>query len=344
MGVWKSACCIVPIQRPDRNWSIGSLSAYEEILPGRTIGWLGPSAHLTKGLPRSSNKSPSELFVLSDYSAPTTQIAMRMLTRRQKRWVFWGEVPGFNQRGRLASLLRQQLQRPIGKGATAIAAIGSEAVDVYRRLFPGIRVFNIPYFCDLADFRTAATARRTQRKHTVDVLFSGQLIERKGVDLLIRAFARVSDQVPELRLQLLGTGPALDVLRGMIPLELRDRIQFLGFQQPDVLPTIFAAADMFVLPSRHDGWGVVVNEALGAGLPIIVSDRVGARDLVEHGCNGFITVAGDIDSLASALLKLGRSSDLRKSFGCSSAERVARWDVDEGVRRWVELSDQVLNA
>ena len=105
------------------------------------------------------------------------------------------------------SLLRQQLQRPIANGATAIAAIGSEAVDAYQMLFPRIRVFNIPYFCDLARFRTAAMARSTRNKDTVDVLFSGQLIERKGVDLLIQAFAQISHQVPELRLQLLGTGP-----------------------------------------------------------------------------------------------------------------------------------------
>ena len=101
---------------------------------------------------------------------------------------------------------------------------------------------------------------------------------------------------------------------------------------------------MFVLPSRHDGWGVVVNEAIGAGLPIIVSDRVGARDLVENGVNGFITIAGNVDSLASALFKLARSHALRESFGRSSANRAAQWDVDEGVRRWVELSDQVLDA
>jgi glycosyltransferase involved in cell wall biosynthesis len=328
----------------DRNWSIDTLSAYEEILPGRTIGWLGPSAHFNRGIAGILKKETSELFILSDYSAPTTQIAMRMLTRRKKRWVFWGEIPGFRQRGRLTSLLRQKFQRPIANGATAIAAIGSEAVDVYQMLFPQIRVFNVPYFCDLARFRTAATARSTQSKHTVDVLFSGQLIERKGVDLLIRAFAQISDQVPELRLQLLGTGPALDALRGMVPIDLRHRIQFLGFQQPTALPEIFAAADVFVLPSRHDGWGVVVNEALGAGLPIIVSDRVGARDLVKDGCNGFVTIAGDIDCLATALLKLGRSSNLRTSFGRSSAERAAHWDVDEGVRRWIELSDQVLNA
>ena len=328
----------------DRNWSIGPLSAYEKILPGRTIGWLGPSAHFNPGIVETLKTESAELFVLSDYSAPTTQIAMRTLTRSKKPWVFWGEVPGLNQRGRLGTLLRQQLQRPILKGARGIAAIGSEAVNAYQALFPRIRVFNIPYFCDLAHFRTAATERFKLRKSTVDVLFSGQLIERKGVDLLIRAFAQIADQVPELRLKLLGTGPALNALIRIVPPDVQERIHFLGFQQPAAMPGIFAAADVFVLPSRHDGWGVVVNEALGAGLPIIVSDQVGACELVEDGCNGFVTPAGEIHSLARALLKLGQSRDLRQSFGCASAERALNWGLDEGVRRWLELSNRVLGA
>jgi glycosyltransferase involved in cell wall biosynthesis len=240
-------------------------------------------------------------------------------------------------------LLRYQLQRPIANGATAIAAIGSGAVTAYQMLFPPLHVYNIPYFCDLAPFRAASIAERTRTKPTVDVLFSGQLIDRKGVDVLIRAFTKIAFQVPELHLQLLGSGPALGALTNLVPLDLRSRVQFLGFRQPSSLPKIFAEADIFVLPSRHDGWGVVVNEALGAGLPIIVSDCVGARDLVEDGVNGFITIAGDVDSLASALFKLGKSWSLREAFGRSSTDRAARWDVGEGVRRWVELADQVLN-
>jgi glycosyltransferase involved in cell wall biosynthesis len=143
-----------------------------------------------------------------------------------------------------------------------------------------------------------------------------------------------------LELRLLGIGHALDTLRGLIPGNLTKRIHFLGFKQPAALPTIFAAADIFVLPSRHDGWGVVVNEALGAGLPIIVSDRVGARDLVDNGHNGFVTRAGDVDELADALLQLGQSHEMRRSFAVASAERAMQWDLNEGVRRWVELYDR----
>lgn len=322
----------------DRDWSAVPLHGYERILPGRTIGLLGPSAHFNPGIVEILRNDPSDLFVLGDYSAPTTQIAMRYLTARRKRWVFWGELPGFRKRGPLAGLLRRQLQRPIGHGAAAIAAIGSLAAEAYRALFPALPVFNIPYFCDLDRFRTAKRGRSGHS--TVQVLFSGQLIERKGVDVLIRAFIQVATKVPDLHLQLLGTGPARDSLAALIPDGLKSRIHFIGFRQPAALPEIFASADIFALPSRHDGWGVVVNEALGAGLPIIVSDRVGARDLVENGYNGLIVRAGEVASLADALLKLGQSAELRRSFGSGSAERATRYGLDEGVRRWIALYDE----
>jgi glycosyltransferase involved in cell wall biosynthesis len=324
----------------DRDWSAVPLRSYERILPGHTIGLLGPSAHFNPGIVKVLRDDPSDLFVLGDYSAPTTQIAMRYLMARKKRWVFWGELPGLRQRGPLATLLRRQLQRPIGHGAAAIAAIGSLAAEAYRALFPALPVFNIPYFCDLDRFKIAAAKRDRSADSTVQVLFSGQLIERKGVDVLIRAFIQVAAKLPDLRLQLLGAGPARDSLAALIPDDLKSRINFIGFRQPDALQEIFANADIFVLPSRHDGWGVVVNEALGAGLPIIVSDRVGARDLVEDGYNGLIVRAGDVVSLTDALLKLGQSAALRRAFGGGSAERAARYGLDEGVRRWIELYDK----
>jgi glycosyltransferase involved in cell wall biosynthesis len=323
----------------DRNWSVPDLNSYEHVLPGKTIAWLSPSAHFNPSIIEILRNDASDLFILSDYSTPTTQIAMRYLTWRKRPWVFWGELPGFRHHRPLPSFVRYRLQRPIASGAAAIAAIGSRAVEAYRMLFPGVPVFNIPYFCNLEPFRAAAAKSDRHTNPAVQVLFSGQLIGRKGVDVLIHAFVKTSRQLPNLHLQLLGTGPAREALIKLIPTDLRDRIHFLGFQQPPALPHIFAAADIFVLPSRHDGWGVVVNEALGAGLPIIVSDRVGASDLVEDGYNGLITSAGDVESLGNALLKLGQSAELRTSFGRGSAERAARWSLDEGTRRWLELYD-----
>ena len=327
---------------PDRNWASEPLSPYEKLLSGATLRWLGPSAHWNPEIIDVLKSELYELFVLSDYSAPTTQFAMRWLTWHKKKWVFWGEIPGYLNRGRLGSALRRQLQQPIAKGAIAIAAMGSHAVEAYRHRFTSIPVFNIPYFCDLAPFKNAALKRYKCEKATIDILYSGQLIRRKGVDVLIHAFIRICEEIPNVRLQLLGAGPCVNYLMRMIPFQFRDRVNFLGFEQPDSVPKLFASADIFVLPSRHDGWGVVVNEALGAGLPIIVSDRVGARDLVQSEVNGLIVPAGDVDGLAAALLRLAGCPSLRRSFAMSSAARANQWGLDEGVTRWQELADQIL--
>jgi glycosyltransferase involved in cell wall biosynthesis len=327
----------------DRNWSIPALNSYEEILPGKVINWLGPSAHFNPTVINILRDDIFDLFVLSDYSSLTTQIAMRYLNWRRKPWVFWGEAPGLHPRGPLGRFVRRQLQRPMLGGAVAIAAIGSHAVETYKKLFPEVPVFNIPYFCDLMPFSAAARQRGKKVGSPIVILFSGQFIERKGVDVLLRAFTQIARQVAALELHLMGTGPALESLRQSIPTDLVNRIHFLGFKQTTQIPAIFAAADIFVLPSRHDGWGVVVNEALGSGLPIIVSDHVGARDLVENGRNGLITRAGSVEELADALLRLGRSTDLRRSFAAASIELATRWGLEEGVRRWIELYDYALS-
>ena len=100
---------------------------------------------------------------------------------------------------------------------------------------------------------------------------------------------------------------------------------FLGHRAPAELPGLFAEADAFVLPSRHDGWGVVINEALGAGLPIIVSDGVGAaHDLVTHGVNGLITPAGDACALRDALVLLACDPLRRRAMADASRVRTGR--------------------
>ncbi|WP_056038789.1 glycosyltransferase family 4 protein [Loktanella sp. 3ANDIMAR09] len=325
----------------DRSWAIPDLHPFETILPGRTLTRLGPSAHWNPGIMGRIAQADPDLVIVSDYSAVTAQVAMRGMARRGLPFVFWGEVPGFSTRGQLGTFLRRQLQAPL-RHARAIAAMGSVAVPAYRALCPGLPVANIPYFCDLAPFRAARDAATTD-PDTIDVLFSGQMIPRKGFDVLLTAFDRVARSHPQLRIVALGGGPAQDEYAAAVPADLRDRVVFLGHRDPADLPQVFAAADLFCLPSRHDGWGVVVNEALGAGLPVLVSDAVGAGpDLVQDGETGFITPAGDADALAQVLDRLAGDAALRARMTEAVCAAAARWDVDEGARRWASLAHDLL--
>lgn len=331
----------------DREWKKRTLAPYETVLPGTTFSWLGRSAHLNPGIVSHLRHDSADLVVISDYSAPTAQLAMRHLNQVGRPWVFWGEMPGIHERNAVGRWLRNRLQRPIVTGAAAVAAIGSRAAKVYGTLVgEHIPVANIPYACDLDRFR-AAKANRTVKAcdDPIIFLFSGQLIYRKGADVLIRAFSEMADRAPMMRLVLLGGGPERRTLEALVPPRLAERVDFRGFVQPDGLPAAFAEADVFVLPSRHDGWGIVINEALGAGLPIVASDRVGAAyDLVQMEVNGFIVPTEDVGALAAVLETLGSSKLLRSTYGEASRSLSKEWDLDRAVGRWAGLCERVLGV
>jgi glycosyltransferase involved in cell wall biosynthesis len=325
----------------DRHWAREALEPYETILPGIQFLRGGASGRFNPAIFRRLHEVHADLVVLSDYSAPTVQIAMRVLSASGRPWVYCGELPGVNARGAFGLWVRRRLQHPL-RGATAIAAIGSRAATAYHALFPHVPVFDIPYFCDIDHFRRAAKTRSRAQTDRVRILFSGQLIARKGIDLLMHAFQDAVQHAPNLELNILGDGPMRSDLE-RIAASTPGRVIFLGHRAPAELPSVFAEADLFVLPSRHDGWGVVINEALGAGLPIVASDGVGAaHDLIAHGVNGLITPAGDAHALRDALVLLGRDPARRRAMADASRNRAADWGLEEGVHRWKYLCGEIL--
>jgi glycosyltransferase involved in cell wall biosynthesis len=250
---------------------------------------------------------------------------------RGRPWFFWGER--LNRGGRLHQALAAPLHR-----ATGLASIGTFAEQDYRERFPEPRHFRIPYHCDLTVF--LATPRRVRDDGRVVFLFCGQMIARKGVDYLLAAFARLGERA---RLLLVGREAELPALLAPLPAGVRERIEYAGFQAPEELPRFFAQAGVFVLPSRYDGWGVVVNQALGAGLPIICSDMVGAgHDLVEENVNGLKFRAGDAAELEKKMARLVAEPDLLAPWGEASRRKALAWTPECGAAKWVEAFQAVL--
>ncbi|MEO6786516.1 MAG: glycosyltransferase family 4 protein, partial [Chthoniobacteraceae bacterium] len=168
---------------------------------------------------------------------------------------------------------------------------------------------------------------------TVTFFFYEQMIARKGLDHLLAAFATLPENA---RLLLVGREAELPQMLAKLPDPVRTRVRYSGFQPPEALPQFFAQADVFVLPSRYDGWGVVVNQALGAGLPILVSDQVGAGyDLVREGQNGFVLPVGDVGALASSMQRYVADPSLREAHGTASRKIAADWTPECGAERWV---------
>ncbi len=143
---------------------------------------------------------------------------------------------------------------------------------------------------------------RADKKGRVEVVFVGQLVHRKGVDVLLSAMEPLLAENGALYLQLIGSGDMENGLRGWVEERgLSSRISFKGTMKSQQVIGRISEADLLVLPSRWDGWGLVVNEALMAGVPVIVSDMCGASDLVKKGENGFVFNSEDVLDLRTKL-------------------------------------------
>jgi len=340
---------------PDTHWGQVALPADSEVLPGRWFPFLGGRMHANPGAARRLGEDDPHLVVIGGYAGLTVQWVMRWLKRERRPWVFWGELPGMRPRRRLGRLLRSLALRPVATSAHGIAAIGSRAQEAYRHLVADrCPVHNIPYCCDMSAFLHAASEKSSATgnalaaevelppDHTTRFLYCGQLIERKGVDLLLTAFCEVARKRRNATLTLLGTGPLEHRLAAGLPADIRARVTFAGFQPIKALPRCFAESDIFILPSRHDGWGVVVNQAIAAGMPVICSDAVGAAsDLVVDTRNGSLFPAGDTRKLEQAMQQYIDHPERIKQHGAASREFSGDWTPQRCVDRWVALCYEV---
>jgi len=163
------------------------------------------------------------------------------------------------------------------------------------------------------------------KKNDFVLLYVGRLAEEKNLFVLLEAFNLVNH--PRVKLFFVGGGPLRSkVEEGVKELKLKE-VYLMGFQPRETVFNFYTIADAFVLPSGNETWGIVVNEAMCFGLPIIVSSQVGAAvDLVKDGYNGFIFPAGDSEKLAACIKKsINLSPEERLLFGKRSIEIIIKW-------------------
>jgi glycosyltransferase involved in cell wall biosynthesis len=320
---------------PDSPWPEKPLPDYSRILPGRWFSIGNARCHLNWPLPDFRDR---EIVVLNTMMSVTAQILMRGRLRTIP-WVFWGERLA-QKAPRWRDQVHDLLTAPL-HDAAAIAGIGSLANRQYSARFPQPLHYCIPYHCDLDAFLATTTTPRS-RDETV-FLFCGQMIARKGLDHLLAAFGALAAQKTNVRLLLAGREAELPQMLAELPEAVRAKIEYAGFQAPEDLPRLFARADVFILPSRYDGWGVVVNQAIAAGLPVICSDQVGAAyDLIEENVNGLRFPAGDVAALTECMQRLAGNPELIAQWGQASRARAAEYTPDRGAEKWVSVFQKVL--
>jgi glycosyltransferase involved in cell wall biosynthesis len=245
------------------------------------------------------------------------------------------------RRSALKRLLRQQVIGSLYRQFDAVLAIGSANRDFYRAIgVPADRIFPMPYAVDIGRFiagsRLSATERREMRAalgvgdERPIVLYAAKFQPRKRPDDLLRAAALLNRAGMKFRLAMIGSGEMEPQLRAIASGLSLTNVCFPGFVNQAALPRYYGACEVFVLPSIDEPWGLAINEAMCAALPIVASSEIGCvPDLVRDGHNGRIFPAGNIVALAEALRSLIADEGLRDRMGQASRAIVARWSYAE---------------
>ena len=271
-------------------------------------------------------RSNPDVIVLSGWDEPTYLLLWVWGVLRRKKVIFWIESTSFEtvRRG-----IKERYKRFLVRHAAACIVPGKRAFDYCLKLgmrahkiFLARNAANHDYFNGqlggLGSFREGKNGELETK--AVTLLFVGRLVEQyKNVSTLIMAYQRIVQKDDNANLLIVGDGPDRGRYEEMVKNEGISGIRFLGELNHDELCNVYAAADVLVLPSRSETWGFVLNEGMEFGLPLVISEAVGAGpDLVHPGENGFVFPVGDSEKLAEILELMVRDESLRRRMGQAS--------------------------
>jgi glycosyltransferase involved in cell wall biosynthesis len=335
----------------DVKWDLDLLAGYRSVFLGDAARTRVPGGFWSLVAPEAWNEVRSgryDVVWLHGHNYAANLIALMAAKTAGLPVMMRGETHlGLPCHG-IKSALRRPLMGALYRPCDRLLAIGSTNAAFYRAMgVPDRKIFLVPYSVDNDRFvhsanLTADQKREVRKRYNVpadrpSVLYAAKFTQRKRPLDLLDAVRRLrTDTDVRFTLALAGSGELEEELRAFCAEHALDNVVFTGFVNQSELPALYAASDVFVLPSQDEPWGLAVNEAMCASLPIVVSREVGcAADLVRDGVNGYTPVAGDVAGLAKALQSLIENEDLRRRQGQQSLARVLKWGYRqclEGIR------------
>jgi len=243
-----------------------------------------------------------------------------------------GDVPGFRPYDfRLYHKLSAPFLRSIWKNASSIVANSNGLRKLALAFDSRYAIPVVPNGVDLHQFTVAD--RAWSPPHILSV---GRVVHQKGFDLALCALSQLKDL--EWTWTIAGDGPQMPILKSMSEqYGIAPRIQFVGWLSTEQLKSQYAAANLFLFPSRHEGMPNAMLEAMAGGLPVIATDIAGNEELVVDGETGRLVPAEDVDALRESLRALLIEPGLRERMGFAAHRRVASSFVWERVAEQYEL-------
>lgn len=325
---------------PDRQWGAPVGQLPYRVLKGITL--MKGGLRINSGLIPALRQKGADVWILNTvYSSPSTLLAAAVLNYGSTPWVYMNEPP--RPRGQLWSYIKSLPFKFVVQKAWGVIGMGEKAVEIYRSFLNGDRpMTSIPYYINLEKFFQLSLPDFPKNRGPLRFLVCCQMIPRKGLDILLGACERLKDM--DWQLTLVGDGPLRGKLeRGFNRSFSAGRVIFQGAVPYAERHEAFAGHDVFVFPSRWDGWGMVVPEALAAGLPVLATDQVvAAHEFIQDGINGFMVPANDFRALADRMAHFISHPENFSQMSLAARKGIQPYQPDVGARRLVKfLADLV---
>lgn len=339
-------------------WDVPLLDGYaHEVI--RTVGevrvaddWRFFSTALTKEL----RPERFDAVLIYGWGSWFDRVAIGTCVARKIPYLLTGDSAPIFPEPLIKGALKHILVGLVVRHASALLYTGTLQRIFYERFgVPSERLFFHPWGTDNERFFQAsreAASRRSEIRATWGIaqdipmaVFAGKLIERKRPADLLRALATLQDDGVACGALLIGEGSLRQELENLVSRLSVSNVIFAGFVNQAELPELLTACDVLVLPSEIEPRGVVINEAMACGLPVVISHRAadwGPGDIVEDGRTGFVYFAGDLDALAEQCLRpLFQDSERREEMGVAARKRIETWGINERVEGALKAADYI---
>ena len=322
-----------------RQWTVpkDEIRFSYQVLPSFRLRLGNSNLLLNRGLDRALRQVRPDVIVCGGYNYPSAWRAAFWARERNIPFLLWTESNAADHRGR--STFVEYLKRKYLGMCRGFVVPGEASKSYLQQLgLPAELIFKAPDAVENELFtqgaRMARTNLATVRKR-IDVperyfLNVGRLIRAKGVFDLLEAYAKLDEEIrASVGLVFVGEGDAKSELIRRASLIRPGTVKVSLFVQKEQLAEFYALADAFVFPTHSDPWGLVVNEAMASGLPVIASNVAGCvSDLVEDGWNGFIVPVSDVRRICSSMELLAKGNDLRGQMGERSLQRIQEYSPE----------------
>ena len=302
---------------------------------------LGVAEAFCPGVKKHLKKNDYDAVIISNFTTPTGWLALRYLKKKKIPFFIEGDG-GIAKSGKG---VKERLKRRLLRGATGYFSTGKEHDNYYITYgVPEDKIYRYPFTSLFeTDILKEPIREETKIKLKEDlgikeekiILAVGQFIHRKGFDVLLSSAKALSK---DIGVYFVGGKPTEEYVQFCENNGLNN-IHFIGFKKTAELKKYYCAADVFVHPTREDIWGLVINEAMAQGLPVVTTDKcVAGLELVKNGKNGYLVPVEDEQALTQAIIKV--LGDDRITMARESLKEIQGYTFEEMAKRHIEVLSQ----